>query len=93
MTPESAEAWAIVIKAVEPLFDRHHSHVERVNEQNRKAARPMYWIASVAVVAVAGVALWATIVRGDSQLARDLLLPLLSFAGGLGIGRVATASK
>lgn len=93
MTPESAEAWAIVIKAVEPLFDRHHSHVERVNEQARKAARPMFIVAGGIAAAVGGTALWAAIHNGDAQLARDLLLPLLAFAGGLGIGRAGSASK
>ena len=61
--------------------------------QQRVASKPIYWIAGGIVGAVAAAALWASLRGGDGQLVRELLLPLLSFAGGLGIGKAASANK
>lgn len=93
MTPEQAEAYGVVMDHARPFWQDYIAHTERVNEQNRVAARPMFIIAGIAVSAVAGTALWAVATKTDSQLARDLLLPLLSFAGGLGIGRAASSAN
>ena len=87
MTQEQADAYSTVLTSVKPLFDAYYEHQERVNEQARVAARPIFWIAGVGVVAVGGAALWAVVMTTDAQLSRDLLLPLLSFIGGLGLGR------
>lgn len=93
MTPEQAEAWGTIMDRAHPIIREYFSHAERVNEQNRVAARPIYWIAGGIVAATAGAALWAIVSNSENQLARELLLPLLSFAGGLGIGRSVAPSK
>jgi len=93
MTPESAEAWGTIMERAHPIIKDYFAHAERVNEQNRVAARPIYWIAGGIVAATAAAALWAMYANSENQLARELLLPLLSFAGGLGIGRSVTPSK
>ena len=78
---------------IKSFFDSHQAHVERVNEQGRVAARPVYLIAGGIAAVVATAALWAAIAAHDDQLARDLMFPLLSFAGGLGLGRSSSPSK
>jgi len=92
MTPEQAEAWGTIMQSAHPIIKDYFAHAERVNEQARVAARPVYWIAGgiTAAVAVAGL---VSLCIQQGQLARELLLPLLAFAGGLGIGRAASPTK
>lgn len=93
MTPEQAEAWGTIMQSAHPIIKDYFAHAERVNEQSRQAARPIYWIAGGIVAATAAAALWSVVNQTEGQLARELLLPLLSFAGGLGIGRAASTTK
>lgn len=91
ITREQAESYGLMMEHARPLLQDYFAHSERVNEQQRVAAQPVQFIVGAVVAAVAIGAVLA-IARGDGQLGRDLLIPLLSFAGGLGVTRMVTTT-
>lgn len=91
LTDDQAEAYGKLINHCAPVIEKLLAHSQRKDELARKASLPGYFIVGMVVGATAFAGVWAVVVGSvDGQSARELLLPLLGFAGGLAVTKVAS---
>jgi len=97
MTQDQADAMATIIRTaaqeVGPVLQHmqaeSYRHAETLQAASNEAARRMAIPAAIIAISISlfgGVAALLALYKGEYQLTREILLPLLSFAGGLGVG-------
>lgn len=97
LTQEQADAMSTVIKTaaqevgpiVQAMQTEAYRHAEATQAASNAAAQRMAIPAAIIAIGISafgGTAAIIAIVQGQHQVAREILLPLLSFAGGLGVG-------